>query len=49
MGALLVRSIQQYDPNMLMGWLLVAATMVILFNLVADILYSYLDPRIRLA
>jgi peptide/nickel transport system permease protein len=48
MGSLLVRSIQQYDPNMLMGWLMVTAVIVILFNLIADIAYSYLDPRIRL-
>jgi peptide/nickel transport system permease protein len=48
MGSLLVRSIGQYDPNMLMGWLLVTATIVVLFNLIADIAYSYLDPRIRL-
>jgi peptide/nickel transport system permease protein len=48
MGSLLVRSIQQYDPNMLMGWLIVTATIVVLFNLLADIAYSYLDPRIRL-
>jgi peptide/nickel transport system permease protein len=48
MGSLLVRSIEQYDPNMLMGWLIVTATIVILFNLIADIAYSYLDPRIRL-
>ena len=47
MGNLLVRSIRQYDPDMLMGWLIVAASMVILFTLFADILYSYLDPRIR--
>jgi peptide/nickel transport system permease protein len=48
MGSLLVRSIGQYDPNMLMGWLIVTATIVVLFNLIADIAYSYLDPRIRL-
>jgi len=48
MGSLLVDSIRQYDPDMLMGWLIVTATIVIVFNLVADILYSYLDPRIRL-
>ncbi len=48
MGSLLVRSIQQYDPNMLMGWLIVTAVIIVLFNLLADIAYSYLDPRIRL-
>jgi len=31
----------------MMGWLLVSATIVILFNLVADLLYGVLDPRIR--
>jgi peptide/nickel transport system permease protein len=30
-----------------MAWLMVVATMVILFNLVADILYGVADPRIR--
>jgi peptide/nickel transport system permease protein len=48
MGSVLVSSIEQYDPNMLMGWLIVTATIVVLFNLIADIAYSYLDPRIRL-
>jgi peptide/nickel transport system permease protein len=49
MGALLVSSVRQFDPNMLMGWLMVTATLVIVFNLVADIMYGVLDPRIRLA
>ncbi|MGH3923743.1 MAG: ABC transporter permease, partial [Pseudonocardiaceae bacterium] len=48
MGTLLVESVQQYDPNTLMGWLMFAAVVVLLFNLLADILYSFLDPRIRL-
>jgi hypothetical protein len=30
-------------------WLMVAVTFVILFNLVADIMYAILDPRIRYA
>ena len=30
-----------------MAWLMVTATMIIIFNLIADILYGYLDPRIR--
>jgi peptide/nickel transport system permease protein len=30
-----------------MGWLLISATIVILFNLIADLLYGVLDPRIR--
>jgi peptide/nickel transport system permease protein len=30
-----------------MAWLMVTATLIITFNLVADILYGVLDPRIR--
>jgi len=49
MGALLVSSIRTFDPYMLMGWLMVTAALVITFNLVADVMYGILDPRIRLA
>lgn len=47
MGALLAKALQQIDFNLLLGWLLVSATVVIAFNLLADILYGVLDPRIR--
>ena len=30
-----------------MAWLMVTATMIIVFNLIADIAYGYLDPRVR--
>jgi peptide/nickel transport system permease protein len=30
-----------------MAWLMITATMIILFNLIADIVYGYLDPRVR--
>ncbi|WP_344884311.1 ABC transporter permease [Allokutzneria multivorans] len=48
MGNLLVSAVQQFDPPMLMGWLMITAILVVVFNLVADILYGILDPRIRL-
>ena len=48
MGTLLVNSVRQFDPPMLMGWLAVTATLIVLFNLFADIVYGVLDPRIRL-
>jgi ABC-type dipeptide/oligopeptide/nickel transport system permease component len=32
-----------------MGVVVFATTMIILFNLVVDILYAWIDPRIRLA
>jgi peptide/nickel transport system permease protein len=37
------------DTNVVQAWLMVAATAVIVFNILADVLYAVLDPRIRLA
>ncbi|HEU0090347.1 MAG TPA: ABC transporter permease [Pseudonocardiaceae bacterium] len=48
-GSFLFESIQSYDVYAVSGWLLVAATLIILFNLAADLLYAVLDPRIRYA
>jgi len=31
------------------AWLMVAATAVIVFNIIADLIYGLLDPRIRYA
>lgn len=47
MGRLLVGALQDRDTNVVQAWLLVSATMVVVFNLLADVLYGYLDPRIR--
>jgi len=47
MGRLFVESADLRDYPVLMGILLIASFLVILFNLIADILYSRLDPRIR--
>src|SRR3954471_8574176 len=50
MGEYLIQDgIGQNDINVVLGWLLVSAIFVVVFNLVADILYAVLDPRIRLA
>jgi peptide/nickel transport system permease protein len=46
---LLQDGIGNNDINVVLGWLLVSAFFVVVFNLVADILYAVLDPRIRLA
>ncbi|MCU1606763.1 MAG: putative peptide transport permease [Modestobacter sp.] len=46
---LLANGIGQNDINVVLGWLLVSAVFVVVFNLIADILYAVLDPRIRLA
>jgi peptide/nickel transport system permease protein len=49
MGDLLLNAIRTNDTYVVMAWLLVTATVVILFNLIADLLYAVLDPRIRYA
>ncbi len=30
-----------------LGWLLIAGFIVVVFNIIADLLYAALDPRIR--
>ncbi|MBV8481155.1 MAG: ABC transporter permease [Actinobacteria bacterium] len=35
------------DVNTVQAWLVITAAIVVLFNLIADILYAVLDPRIR--
>ncbi|MFC5380697.1 ABC transporter permease [Aquipuribacter nitratireducens] len=49
MGRLFVDGLRNVDPNPVMGFFVVTAVLVVVFNLVADILYAYLDPRIRLS
>jgi peptide/nickel transport system permease protein len=47
MGRLFFNSAERGDYPVLMGILMLSATLIILFNLVADIAYAFLDPRIR--
>lgn len=49
MGELLLTGITNIDVNVVLAWLVVTAALVVLFNILADVVYSYLDPRIRLA
>ncbi len=49
MGTMFNTGLNEVDPNPVMGFFLVTGTAIVLFNMVADILYAYLDPRIRLA
>jgi peptide/nickel transport system permease protein len=46
-GLATIQAIQNKDFPMLQGIFLVTSAMVILANLVADLLYSRLDPRVR--
>ena len=47
LGSMLIESITRPDVNELLAWLMVTAVIVIAFNLIADVLYGVLDPRIR--
>ena len=46
-GALIFDGISNRDFAVVQGLTLVFATLVVLLNLVTDILYSFLDPRVR--
>lgn len=48
MGTLGIRAINSYDLNLLMGVNLLLSILVVSGNLLADLVYSALDPRIRL-
>ena len=46
-GRLMFDALSSRDYNLLLGVFLVSAAMVLLFNLVTDVLYRVVDPRIR--
>jgi len=47
MGRLFYQSAQQRDYPMLMAILIISGALMVLSNLIADLLYSFLDPRIH--
>ena len=47
MGRLFVDSMNRGDYAVVLPWMMVVVTSVIVFNLIADVLYTVLDPRIR--
>ena len=49
LGLLTVQAIDAKDYPLLQGLFLLFSAAVILANLIADVLYSYLDPRVRAA
>jgi oligopeptide transport system permease protein len=48
MGRAYVQSISQRDYSMIMGTTLIYALLVAVANLTVDVLYVFIDPRIRL-
>ncbi len=49
MGKLLISSIQTLDRPVIVAYLIIIVVMFVVINLAVDILYSLLDPRVRLS
>ncbi|MGZ4691132.1 MAG: ABC transporter permease [Acidimicrobiia bacterium] len=49
MGSLFIDSIQAGDAQVLLAWVVLTSAFIVVFNLLADVLYGVLDPRIRLS
>lgn len=47
MGALFQTGLKNVDPNPIMAFVLVTGGIAVLFNLLADVIYALVDPRIR--
>ncbi|MGB6601722.1 MAG: ABC transporter permease, partial [Candidatus Cybelea sp.] len=47
MGRLFYNALQQSDLALLMGYLLLIAFLVVFSNLFADVVYAWLDPRVK--
>jgi peptide/nickel transport system permease protein len=49
MGQLMVQAVYERDYPVIMGNLVIVATLTLVANLIADLTYSLVDPRIRVA
>lgn len=47
LGRLFFESLRSRDYPVLMGLLAYSAVLIVLFNIIADLIYAYLDPRIK--
>jgi glutathione transport system permease protein len=48
MGLYFITKLNAGDPYPVMAFLMVTAVFVVIFNLLADLAYGWLDPRVRL-
>lgn len=48
MGKLIIESIQALDRPVVVAYLMITVLMFVVINLIVDLLYSVLDPRVRL-
>ncbi len=49
LGPAFITGLQSADLDLVMGIVLLTGSIVVIFNLIADVLYGVLDPRIRLS
>jgi peptide/nickel transport system permease protein len=48
-GSLLINAVKSRDVPVVMGTIIFVAVVVGVINLLVDLLYMYIDPRIKLA
>ena len=49
MGTLFINGLTHTDVNLVMGFFLITGILVVVANILADLVYSALDPRIRVS
>jgi peptide/nickel transport system permease protein len=49
MGQLFQQGLEAVDPNPVMAFFVVTGLLAVVFNLIADLTYASLDPRIRVS
>ncbi len=47
MGKLIIESINQLDRPMVVAYIMLSVLLFISINLIVDLIYSLLDPRVR--
>ncbi|MFO8086822.1 MAG: ABC transporter permease [Bacteroidales bacterium] len=48
LGVVIVKALEQYDFPVIMGCVLFISLILIIINILVDIIYGYLDPRVRI-
>jgi peptide/nickel transport system permease protein len=46
-GSLIVTSVETSDTPVIMATTFISAVLVVFFNIIADVIYAFLDPRIK--
>jgi peptide/nickel transport system permease protein len=49
LGRTSIQALNNYDTPTVLGVIVFATVAIIFFNLIVDLLYAWIDPRIRLA